>query len=1751
MAVHPVGLPYQNLTLVGSSSSSSPSTQSNTVATSVGVAPTSPGASSSWGSFAGIGVAHSNTLGQSTTFDNTVSLTEASKSQATNIESAPGSHNGLFVPSAGFNSDSAPLYPTRAPDTESTGHISAPVSGRIYTTASSHSGGTSIVSANTNSSSVVRSGNIGNTSGVHTTSTSNSAMAQVPSAASVGTYSPAASGTLSRSMRSESDRLLPARVSVNATSTGMLASAQNNHPVSASSSSVSNGVNFSVVFNASAPYDMQVGNTGRPWVGKSNETHASTSPRKSQGTYTTWSGHAYRTGAITSSIPTGHSKQNSSGMAHASGGSWSKTNETQVMDHNVTSTLVASAGNSNLNTTSISPVHSILTNSSFGFVGVNLSAPSLINRPNSTLLDSIPTNLTISQSTPKTSNTTNWTVTGYKKLSMSKQISAEDIEKKLRKQLLPLWNSSNLNDTNILYLNESRQPHFAIGSASKSKYLPPWFNQTASVLNQTDQCLGIETEFLGLETVTYTAITEIYEMVTLGSNCTTPTPVYVLPPSACSTVTMTAKLPEINEQAGGDGITEEVLYVTKKVPVVVRSPPPVVGPVNNTPTAKPEPKPVQSSSSSNPAEDLSAQKMQALEQSAGSAPLHQENAVDSPSIPNPPAAGLPDADSRSDTARLASDIAASSLESTRSSSNANQGGSAEGSGSNAMNPGFGPNPANPGVSAPGSGSHSAGSDSGSNVAGSNSNPANSRVIAPGPGSNTAASISDSVSSDTNAAGSGSGAIGSGSMGAKPETYVPGAEANAADRDGKSSGNNVHPPGVGQAPGIDRQIMNGGQSSGTSAQTANGDQTANSNGQPIKAGQASGPDGQAAPQWNDDQKTDGQGQAPGGLTVPGNEVQTVSAGGQPASGSSQQTPDRPGSISSGVGNLGHDSQNVGPETHSSTEGNGQSNAGKPIAADGVSNNPNRDSEDNAAGASSEPVQYVPAAVNINNVPISIDRTAVIVGSETVNAGSPPTTIVADGQTIKVDQSQIVASGTTIPIETAVASQPASSTTLGNVPVVLRPHDVAIGSQTFSHGSSAAFAVYDGQTYSWDAKQLVGPDGSMASFPSATVAPRITAGGQVFSVLSSTLKAPGTDIAIPNASSASSFVYQNQSFSINPSQLVVPETSITVPPATMQQTPFVYNGETFSVDSSNLIAPSATLPLSSGSGTLRYGTEVLTIDKSQVAFPSTTIMLSSMAQAGSLATPSLVTSEGVAFSLGPAAAVVASSTYSFLPGQAPATITDQGKAITLSPNGVQIGNVHVPVPTPSPNYSVVSQGNLTFSVAPSAVVFNGQTNDVQPGVAPMTTNVNGQEISIGSEGVGIGGTKVPLPMTTNPSGFAVVTQDGITVSLAPSAVVLNGQTNSIQPGMTPVLTEVNGQTVSIGPEGVQVASTTIPLPKAANTAGYEVVTQGGLTFSLAPSAVVYDGQTHSIQPGMAPFTSTLQGQVVNIGPQGLEIASTTIPLPTPPPVYAVVSRGDLTFSVAPSEAVIRGSTFSIGPNATATLILDGQTVGVGPNQIQFPGSTVNLPSITSKNTPAAVTADGLTFSVGPTEAVIGGTSYAIGSGAVAKTVMFGSKTIALGADGVILPSTTVPPAQGPIAITAGDLSFLADATEAIINGTAYAIGSDAIAKTIVYGSETIGLGTKGIVLSSTTIVPWGNATQNSHLSVLSASTAAAASSSAASISAAALEANMSPSGLPGALSGGRKHSSTGPRLGTSRFVYVIATMSGLMLGLLLCL
>jgi hypothetical protein len=154
------------------------------------------------------------------------------------------------------------------------------------------------------------------------------------------------------------------------------------------------------------------------------------------------------------------------------------------------------------------------------------------------------------------------------------------------------------------------------------------------------------------------------------------------------------------------------------------------------------------------------------------------------------------------------------------------------------------------------------------------------------------------------------------------------------------------------------------------------------------------------------------------------------------------------------------------------------------------------------------------------------------------------------------------------------------------------------------------------------------------------------------------------------------------------------------------------------------------------------------------------------------------------------------------------------------------------------------------------------------------------------------------------------------------------------------------------------------------------------------------------------------------------------------------------------------------------------------------------------PAATTAfttavGDLTFTIGPTVAIISGTTYRIGQNAPGTTITVQGTKVSLGSGGVGLPSTTIAPDAGSgspfVVYTAEGLTLSVDESEAVISGTTYEIGSNAPQVKTTIASESVSFGPGGVGLKSTTITPTAAppTTGNSSMSTAMSTSGATAS------------------------------------------------------------
>lgn len=129
-------------------------------------------------------------------------------------------------------------------------------------------------------------------------------------------------------------------------------------------------------------------------------------------------------------------------------------------------------------------------------------------------------------------------------------------------------------------------------------------------------------------------------------------------------------------------------------------------------------------------------------------------------------------------------------------------------------------------------------------------------------------------------------------------------------------------------------------------------------------------------------------------------------------------------------------------------------------------------------------------------------------------------------------------------------------------------------------------------------------------------------------------------------------------------------------------------------------------------------------------------------------------------------------------------------------------------------------------------------------------------------------------------------------------------------------------------------------------------------------------------------------------------------------------------APSKAVSSGHNFHLSAGFTpATTYVDEQSVSIKSSGLLFPGTTVALQimSATPNQANNILTADDLTSTVGKTDVVVQGKTYAIGRDAFKTAVTSGKETISIGSGGIGLPKTTIIP--GPAATEANHGTIIA--------------------------------------------------------------------------------------------------------------------------------
>lgn len=559
-----------------------------------------------------------------------------------------------------------------------------------------------------------------------------------------------------------------------------------------------------------------------------------------------------------------------------------------------------------------------------------------------------------------------------------------------------------------------------------------------------------------------------------------------------------------------------------------------------------------------------------------------------------------------------------------------------------------------------------------------------------------------------------------------------------------------------------------------------------------------------------------------------------------------------------------------------------------------------------------------------------------------------------------------------------SPPAKSDIFGStivtpngVPMLLSSTKVVIGETTYEVVGRPSIFTDGGKTYTMGVSGLVAGQTTLPLPLEMTTPAIVSAGGQIFSVYPSSLEAQGMTVVRPANARPSHFVYKDQTYTLNPSQLLVPDNLIPLPtpPPSAAVERFVYAGKTFTIDDSRVIAPSTLLTIAPGQSNVVIDGQTLTVQPSQVIAPSTTIAISPIARAMITTPPTVITVDGVAISICPSAAFIGSETHSFVPGQRRKDIEYRGRTLTLDLQDIRVDDTTIPVPKAQPSFSLVTKGAVTLSVASSEVVLSDYTYHLSGGMVPITTRINGQSVVIGPSGVFLSGTT--LALSTLSAALArkaqVVTVDGVIMTVSPADVVKDGETYTIGPNASPTTLSIDGKMISLGAAGIGLSDTTVAptattpvsvtrLGMAKQLQETQIVTADGVVLTVEPAGVIIQGKSYTIGLGATPTSLILGQETISLGPEGIGLADTTV--------------APVSLTAVPSSRI---------------------------------GSLVREQSLEAK----IVTADGMVFTVEPTDVIIQGKTYHVGPWAPQKTITLNKETISLGPGGIGLSDTTIIP------------------------------------------------------------------------------------------------------------------------------------------------
>ncbi|MCJ1316250.1 hypothetical protein MMC15_001571 [Xylographa vitiligo] len=284
----------------------------------------------------------------------------------------------------------------------------------------------------------------------------------------------------------------------------------------------------------------------------------------------------------------------------------------------------------------------------------------------------------------------------------------------------------------------------------------------------------------------------------------------------------------------------------------------------------------------------------------------------------------------------------------------------------------------------------------------------------------------------------------------------------------------------------------------------------------------------------------------------------------------------------------------------------------------------------AGAAGQP-DTPPSATIINDVPIALFPSAVVIGTQTFPPPSQPTALIIAGQTFTLSPSQVIAPGGVIlplPAAPAPASGPPPlTTTIANLPLTLFASSAILPSATY------VFAADSPPLTTLIAGQLL------------TIGPA----GIIF---------PSTTLLLPTPNPLTTLTFPGLTIALSPSLAIISGLTLPLGPHA-PSTVITIGGETLTAGPDGLVLPSTTIA------------------------PPTVAALPTTVPAPSPPPPpptplSALSLDGLLLSLAPSEVYLSGTGYAIGPGATPTTVVVGGETLVAGPGGVVLGGTTVGAP-----------------------------------------------------------------------------------------------------------------------------------------------------------------------------------------------------------------------------------------------------------------------------------------------------------------------------------------------------------------------------------------------------------------------------------------------------------------------------------------